>query len=103
MDPHASYRSGGSPPDDPQGLLYLAGRYLEYQRVRNYSPETIYGVGKMLRYFRLFGEQVGVTQARQVTRAVVVNYQSYLYHYRKADGTAPRNTGSRPWPTSLAG
>jgi integrase/recombinase XerD len=83
--------------DDPQGLLYLTGRYLEYLRVRNYSADTLYGRGKMLRYFRVFAEQIGLTQARQVTRAVVVNYQSYLYHYRKADGGALTISTQKHW------
>ena len=80
--------SSGQNPDDPQGLLYLSARYLGYLRVCNYTEDTLYGRGKMLRYFRVYGEQLGITQARQVTRAVVVNYQSYLYHYRKENGTA---------------
>lgn len=87
--------------DDPQGLLYLTGRYLEYLRIRNYSSETIYGRGKMLRYFRLFCEQIGVTQGRQVTRAVVVNYQSYLYHYRKTNGLALTIGTQKHWLQSV--
>jgi integrase/recombinase XerD len=89
--------------DDPQGLLYLAGRYLEYLRVRNYSSQTIYSTGKMVRYFRVFCEQVGVTQARQVTRAVVINYQSYLYHYRKQNGLALTIGTQKHWLHSVAG
>jgi integrase/recombinase XerD len=90
-------------PDDPQGLLYLTGRYLEYLRVRNYSQDTLYGRGKMLRYFRVYCEQLGITQARQVTRAVVVNYQSYLYHYRKEkNGTALTVSTQKHWLMSVA-
>jgi len=97
----AEHRSLNSE-DDPQGLLYLAGRYLEYLRVRNYSPQTIYSTGKMMRYFRMFCEQIGVTQVRQVTRAVVVNYQSYLYHYRKeTNGTALTVSTQQHWIHSV--
>lgn len=85
------------PPDDPQGLLYLIGRYLEYLRVRNFSPQTVYGRGKVLRYFRLYGQQLGLTQARQITRAVILNYQAYLFHYRKADGTALSIGTQKAW------
>jgi integrase/recombinase XerD len=74
------------PHEDPQGMLYLIARYLEYLRVRHYSPQTVYTRSKMLRPFRLFCEQAGLTQARQVTRAVIFNYQGYLFHYRKRDG-----------------
>ena len=87
--------------DDPQSLIYLTGRYLEYLRVRNYSPHTLYGRGKMLRYFRTFCEQIGITQARQVTRAVVVNYQSYLYHYRKHNGLALTISTQKHWLQSV--
>lgn len=82
---------------DPQGLLYLAARYMEALRVRNFSQQTVYGRGKTLRYFRLYCEQIGVTQARQVTRAVMVNYQSYLYHYRKEDGKALTIGTQKAW------
>jgi integrase/recombinase XerD len=87
--------------DDPQSLIYLTGRYLEYLRVRNYSPHTLYGRGKMLRYFRTFCQQIGITQARQVTRAVVVNYQSYLYHYRKENGLAITIGTQKHWLQSV--
>ena len=70
---------------DPQSLLYLTGRYLEWLKVHNFSEYTLYGRAKLLRYFRQFCEQIGIVQAKQVTRAVIVNYQSYLYHYRKKD------------------
>ena len=99
MNPHHTDTS----PDDPQGLLYLAGRYLEYLRVRNYSEQTIYSASKMLRYFRVFCQEIGVIQARQVTRAVVVNYQSYLFHYRKqASGTALTVSTQKHWLIAVA-
>ena len=83
--------------DDPQGLLYLTARYMEALRVRNFTEQTLYGRGKMLRYFRVYCEQIGVTQARQVTRAVMINYQSYLYHYRKEDGKALTIGTQKAW------
>jgi integrase/recombinase XerD len=79
---------------DPQSLLFLTGRYVEHLRVRNFAESTLYGRSKMLKYFRQFCEQLGITQARQVTRAVVVNYQSHLYHYRKTNGL-PLTTGTQ--------
>lgn len=89
-------------PDDPQSLLYLTGRYLEHLRVRNFSAETLYGRGKMLRYFRKFCEQLGLTQARQITRAVILNYQSYLFHYRKDDGTALTIGTQKAWLATVS-
>jgi len=89
-------------PDDPQSLLYLTGRYLEHLRVRHFSEQTLYGRGKMLRYFRSYCEQLGLTQARQVSRAVVLNYQGYLYHYRKADGTALTVGTQKAWLAAVS-
>jgi len=68
--------------------MHLAGHYLDHLRVRNYSQQTIYGVGKMLRYFRNYCGQGGITHTGHVTRAVVLNYQSHLCQYRKSNGTA---------------
>jgi integrase/recombinase XerD len=88
--------------DDPQSLLHLTGRYLEHLRVRNFSDQTLYGRGKMLRYFRTYCEQLGLTQARQVTRAVVLNYQGYLFHYRKQDGTALTVGTQKAWLAAVS-
>ena len=55
----------------------------------------------MLRYFRVFCEQLGITQARQVTRAVILNYQSYLYHYRKKDGNAMTIGTQKHWLSAV--
>ena len=74
-------------PDDPQGMLHLCGVFLEYLRMRNYSPRTVYNRGRQLAAFRRFANRLGLSQARQVTRAVVLAYQSYLFHYRKSGGT----------------
>jgi len=81
---HRSLGEGGS--SDPQGLLYLADRYLEHLRVHNYSPRTLEAHGKAIKYFRAFCQEFGITQARQVTRAVILRYQSYLFHYHKTKG-----------------
>lgn len=75
------------PAEDSQGLLYLTGRYLEHLRLRHFSPRSVYRRERELHRFRKYGEALGITQARQVTRGVILNYQSYLYHYRKEDGT----------------
>ena len=80
--------------DDPQSLLFLAGRFLEHVRVRNYSPRTVYRLDRHLAYFRKYCEALGLTQARQVTRAVVLSYQSYLFHYKKSDGD-PLSVGTQ--------
>jgi integrase/recombinase XerD len=83
--------------EDPQSLLVLTERFLAYERVRHYSPRTIEAHTKMLRRFRLFCQELGLTQARQVTRAVILNYQSYLYHHRKKDGEAMTVATQKHW------
>ncbi|MEM9446750.1 MAG: site-specific tyrosine recombinase XerC [Verrucomicrobiota bacterium] len=71
---------------DPLCVGYLLGRYLEHLKVRNYTDQTVYSKAKTLRQFRYYCEELGITQARQVTRETILNYQSHLYHYKKADG-----------------
>jgi len=83
--------------NDPQNLIYLMERYLAFMRVRNYSERTVEAHTKMLRRFRLFCEELGVTHARQVTRAVVLNYQTFLYHHRKKDGHAMTVATQKHW------
>ena len=100
-DPHSAIPNPRSV-DDPQSLLHLTGRYLEHLRVRNFSDQTLYGRGKMLRYFRCYCEQLGLTQARQITRAVVLNYQGYLFHYRKQDGTALTVGTQKAWLAAVS-
>jgi integrase/recombinase XerD len=77
-----------NPSDDPHSLLFLMGRFIQHLRIRQYTAQGLHNKEKSLRYFRVFCEQVAITQARQITRAVILNYQSYLYHYRKPDGAA---------------
>lgn len=94
-------RTSTSDPSDPQGLLFLMGRYLEYLRIRNYTEQTLFHRNHRMVTFRLFCEQLGITQARAVTRAVVLNYQSYLFHYRKSDGN-PLTVGTQKhWLSAL--
>lgn len=96
------YRTELSNPHDPQGMLYLAGRYLEHLRIRNYSEQTVFHRNKRLITFRLFCEQMGISQARQVTRAVLLNYQSYLFHYKKSTGDPLTTATQNHWLCEVA-
>lgn len=60
--------------------------YFEWMRVKNYSEETIEGRGYILRFFRLWCENHGITSPVEVTRQVLESYQRYLYHYRDKRG-----------------
>jgi len=89
-------------PNDPQGMIHLAARYLERLRVQNFSECTVYRRSRELFWFRKYCEQLGLSQAREVTRNVLLNYQSHLYHYRKHDG-APLSAGTqKQWLGGLA-
>ena len=70
--------------DDPQSLLHLAGKYLEQMRVRNFSQRTVWLRDKHLDYFRRWCQERGLTRASEVSKAVIQQYQTYLYHYRKS-------------------
>jgi integrase/recombinase XerD len=83
--------------DDPQSLVYLIDRFLAYEQVRHYSARTVYSHTKMLKRFRLFCQELGITQIRQVTRAVILNYQTFLYHHRKRDGCAMTVGTQKHW------
>ncbi|HUO09008.1 MAG TPA: site-specific tyrosine recombinase XerC [Phycisphaerae bacterium] len=87
--------------NDPQSLLFLSARYVEYLGVRNYSKKTVYRRQRELAYFRRFCEALGITQARQVTRAVVLSYQSHLFHYRKKDNTPLTVATQQHWLVCL--
>jgi integrase/recombinase XerD len=52
--------------------------------------------------FRRFTDQLGITQARQITRAVILNYQAHLYHYRKKDGSHLTVGTQKAWLSVVA-
>ena len=68
---------------DPQSLVHLTGRYLDALRVRHYSERTLRLRHYHLDYFRRWCEQRGLTRASEISKAVVQQYQTHLYHYRK--------------------
>jgi integrase/recombinase XerD len=80
--------------DDPQGLLYLGGRFIERLRVRNFSKMSLVSYGLSLRLFRGYCAALEISRPREVSRATILNYQSYLFHYRKGNG-APLATGTQ--------
>ncbi len=70
--------------EDPQSLIYLSAKYLEQLRVRHYSPLTLKLRGHCLDYFRRWCQERSITRASEVTKVIVQQYQTYLYHYRKS-------------------
>lgn len=73
-------------PDDPQGMLVLMHKYLEWLRVHNYSDSTIEGRHFYIGFFVRWCEERGVVQPAEVTKQIIERYQRYLYHYRKKNG-----------------
>ncbi|MEM9051888.1 MAG: site-specific tyrosine recombinase XerC [Bacteroidota bacterium] len=60
--------------------------HLNRLKVKGYSEQTVYHRTKTLRYFKNFCSEANITDIQEVTRATVLNYQNYLYQYRKRDG-----------------
>jgi integrase/recombinase XerD len=73
-------------PDDPQGMIVLLNKHIEWMQVRNYSPQTIQLRIFYVGFFIRWCEERGVVQPAEVTRQVIQRYQRYLYHYRKRNG-----------------
>ncbi|MBN3064606.1 site-specific tyrosine recombinase XerC, partial [Pectobacterium aquaticum] len=79
--PEALYLSGLS-----QTLRQYTTAYLAHLSATNHSPRTVEGYGERLRPFVTWCEERGLTQAAQVSLAVLEAYQRHLHGYRKADG-----------------
>lgn len=73
-------------PRDPVGMVALRHQFLEWMRVKNYSPETIATRGFHLDGFIDWAAARGIAQPQEVTKPVIEHYQRYLYHYRKRNG-----------------
>ena len=64
-----------------------AADYLEHLRATNFSLRTVQMHDYWLSRFIQFCEERGVVSVHDVTRPVVVRFQRYLFHYRRANGT----------------
>jgi integrase/recombinase XerD len=73
-------------PSDPHGMAAEAAEYLEWLKIRNYSPETLKTRGFYLDCLIQWLEERGVTKPGEVTKPMLERYQRYLYHYRKENG-----------------
>jgi len=70
---------------DKLGLQYLIDEHTKSLEVRNYSPATISGREKYLRWFASWCLERGVTRPGEVTKPVLERYQRHLYYYRTAE------------------
>ena len=71
---------------DPQGMGACLVRYLEWQRVHNYSEWTVANRDKYLGFLIEWCEMRSVTKPHEVTKPLLERYQRYLFHYRKPNG-----------------
>jgi len=60
--------------------------HLEWMAVHNYSPTTIANRDTYLHYFVEYAHLHGVELAEDVTLELLLEYQIYLYQYRKTNG-----------------
>jgi integrase/recombinase XerD len=73
-------------PSDPRGLTAWLLRFLEAQRVRQYTERTVGYRESCLGYFIAWCHERGLTRPNQITRPILQRYQRYLFHYRKENG-----------------
>ena len=60
-------------------------RYFEVMRVRNYSARTVKTRDSNLRRFIAWCEDRGLDDPQCITKPILERYQTYLYHYSKAN------------------
>lgn len=82
---HVPQRIPGDP-TDAHGFPALVEEFLTDLGARGYSPATIQARRQCLAVLSAWLADRGVTRPVQVTRPMLVRYQRYLFHYRKADG-----------------
>lgn len=73
---------------DPRGLGALLVAFLEHSEVRGYSERTLRNRRTAVNAFNAFCAARGITQAPDVTRAVLERYQRHLFEHRTDDGRA---------------
>jgi integrase/recombinase XerD len=73
-------------PNDPEGFGVWVGRYLEWLRVRNYSPRTAQNAQSSLALFVEWCEARSLTQPAELTKPILERYQQYLHLLRRPDG-----------------
>ncbi|MCK6440676.1 MAG: site-specific tyrosine recombinase XerC [Planctomycetes bacterium] len=60
----------------------MSSLWLEYLRVRNYSPHSIDTHAVYLRFFNQWCHERSLLAVNQITKAVLERYQRWLFHYR---------------------
>jgi integrase/recombinase XerD len=81
-------------PRQEHGFGALCPAFMEWMRVKNYSPHTVENRQHYLGAFVSWCRDRGITQPAEVTKALLERYQRWLYHYRKDNGQ-PLTFGSQ--------
>lgn len=69
-----------------EGMWALREQYLEWLLSRNFSSETLRGVGSDVRRFLKWCDERSLVEPTDVTQPVVERYQRWLYYHRREDG-----------------
>lgn len=91
-------RSSKNPPwdiSDPQGMGALVMAYLEWMTFKGFSPHTLRTRNNTLFLFAQWLKERGITQAREVTPAMMERYQRYLISFRRWDDKPLSSRGIR--------
>src|ERR1051326_1930599 len=71
---------------EPGTLGFYARKHLRDLEVKNYSPSTVRGRAKTLRYFLTWASDRAITKPEEVTVAVIERYQRFMYYLSSANG-----------------
>lgn len=72
--------------NDPEGMVVWVRRYLEHERVRNYSAVTVRTTEQHLKLFVEWAFDRGVHRPAEVTKPILEAHQKWLFYFRKKNG-----------------
>jgi integrase/recombinase XerD len=70
----------------------LLKKYLAWMETMNYSGETIHARRKMIGYFIAWAEERTLTEAREITEAILERYRVSLAHHGQGEGRIKAGT-----------
>jgi len=74
----------------------LQAQYLQWMRMRNFTPRTIETWGANLARFNQWREERGIECLSEMTDQLLAAYQRWLFHYRTPKPTGRSNSPPRP-------
>jgi len=70
------------------GLSYYLAHYIEWQKVKGFSGDTIRRKDSMIRQFIVWSDERDITHPSTITKPMLERYQRHLFYYRKENGDA---------------